>query len=147
MSTLIRYFALILLLTAFGFQAEAKLPVLVDLSTNRSVYQAGETVEVAVAATNKVRSPIDLQFSSGQSFDVKITDNDGKDVWQWSHEKVFSMAIRKIKLPPGKSLNFRLAWKQTDNHGRPVKNGIYYIKGWLTSGTRPVSPKKEITIK
>lgn len=120
---------------------------LVDLSTDKTSYRAAEPVKITITVTNKSPADINLLFGSGQSYDVLITDKSGRDVWHWSRGKVFSMAVRHVKIAARQSVKYALTWKQADNDGRPVKPGKYFIRGRLMSARQLDSPPRTIIIK
>ncbi|MDD5593929.1 MAG: BsuPI-related putative proteinase inhibitor [Candidatus Margulisbacteria bacterium] len=119
----------------------------IDLYANKSVYRAGEPVELTVIAANRSKTAIKLIFGSGQSFDLAVADENNNAVWQWSHDRVFTMAVRSVELLPGQRLKFNAVWRQADNNDQPVKRGKYFVRGWLTTTSQPGSQKKLITIK
>jgi uncharacterized protein (DUF58 family) len=152
MSTMIRKTVLFILFffcaAAFSYASENKLSGLsVTLSTDKTIYRAGEPVKITITATNKSRAVLDLLFGSGQSYDINITDINKKAVWHWSYGKVFTMAVRHVTLPPHKSLKYNFTWKQLDNQGRRVKPGKYFVQGRLMSAVQLAAPLWTIIIK
>lgn len=121
--------------------------VSVDLATDKSVYRAGEPVKITITAANKSRAAANLLFGSGQSYDINITDLNKKDVWHWSHNKVFTLAVRHVKLLPRQKLKYDFTWEQLDNKGRPVKSGKYFIRGRLMLARQLDSPTRSFIIK
>jgi hypothetical protein len=143
---MIRRAALSLLFFSFASHCYA-VSLSVDLSTDRLIYHAKEPVKIALTVTNNGSADADLLFGSGQSYDIMITDKSGHDIWHWSYNKVFTMAVRNVDLPPGQGLKYAFIWKQTDNKKLPVKRGKYFIQGRLMSAEQLNSPRKTIIIK
>jgi hypothetical protein len=50
---------------------------------------------------NDTFTPLDLQFNSGQQYDLVIRDKDGKTVYVWSADKGFIAALTQVKVPRG----------------------------------------------
>ncbi|OGB90375.1 hypothetical protein A2625_05695 [candidate division WOR-1 bacterium RIFCSPHIGHO2_01_FULL_53_15] len=117
------------------------------LASDQAIYRAGEPVKLKLVATNNNKAAVNLLFGSGQSFDLVVTDKNSKTIWKWSHDKVFTMAVREVEVAPRKTLEFSAVWPQTDNEGRPVTKGKYFIAGQLTSAAPAVSKKRSIIIK
>ena len=66
-------------------------------------------------------------FSSSQKFDIFITDNNGMEVYRWSHDKDFATAIINTKLKKDEKLSFSEVWDYKDNKGNRVPPGKYTI--------------------
>lgn len=52
---------------------------------------------------NSTNQPVQLIFSSGQTFEVVIRDGSGRTVYRWSEDKAFTQALRNVALPPGET--------------------------------------------
>jgi len=127
---------------------EAKLPApAVKLLTDKTAYSSGEPVKMTMIVINQSRADANLLFGSGQSYDVMVTGKSHKLVWHWSHNKVFTMAVRNVKIPAGQNIRYEIAWPQRDDRGRPVKPGKYFIRGRLTSALQLDSPDRTVIIK
>ncbi len=64
-------------------------------------YPAGGTLQARLTLRSSSPDPINLRFTSGQSFDLKIFDAQGRIVYTWSADKLFVMMIRDEKFGPG----------------------------------------------
>ena len=128
--------------------SEPKISALtVDLSTDKSIYRTGEPVKITLFVDNKSPKDANLLFGSGQSYDIMITDKKGIDVWHWSRGKVFSMAVRNVKIAARQNLKYTITWKQIDNNSRLVTPGKYFVRGRLMSALQLDSPPRTIIIK
>ncbi|MFH1386415.1 MAG: BsuPI-related putative proteinase inhibitor [bacterium] len=107
-------------------------------------FQAGEPVKLTIILSNESGSIVKDVFSSGQSYDFIVLDDNNNIIWQWSNKKVFTMAIRPIVLRPGENLVFTEIWDQVDNLKDKVKPGKYFIKGIfnvnpnISTGLKPI---------
>ena len=101
------------------------------LSTDSPTYKAG-TRQITVRVTLRVSQPITLTFPSGQSTDMRITNDKGEHVYTWSADKLFAMVFRQE----------RVEGERTYVMEAPIENfapGKYYIEGWLTTQLRQYS--------
>ena len=79
---------------------------------------------VRLTLRNTTGAPLKLEFGSGQTFDVVVRDEDGKDVWQWSDGRGFTQALRS------ETVSGERVWVVA----LPVlKAGRYSVEGWLTT--------------
>ncbi len=109
------------------------------LSVDREVYLVGEPVQMELVVRNPASGPVTLQFPSSQRYDFLVLREDGRLVWRWSHDKVFAQVLGSLTLDPGEERRYRERWDQTDNEGRPVSPGRYWVEG-LFPPHRPVLP-------
>lgn len=54
-----------------------------------------------------------------------------EEVWSSVHGLESDLVSRSHTIPPGDSLVLSAEWRQTNNVGRPVPPGLYWIRGWL----------------
>ena len=144
-----KYFIIFAFLLFFclGFAPQPAEPRLkLDLFADKAIYHLREPVKMTLIVTNEGPQTISAVYSSSQSFDLAVFDQDRKEVWRWSNDKVFAQMLRPFTLPPGKEVRFSAAWKQADHYGNPVPKGKYYIQGWLALSPRKASPQKLIII-
>jgi len=69
--------------------------------------------------------PRDITFSSGQQFELTITDESGKEVYRYSDGKFFTMALIIKTINPGESLKWQDEWDMTDKDGNRLTSGNY----------------------
>jgi len=69
--------------------------------------------------------PMSLNFSSGQQFEVTITDEDGNEVYRYSDGKFFTLALVTRTINPGESLKWQDEWDMTNKDGEKVGSGNY----------------------
>lgn len=74
---------------------------------------------------NHHQQPKKLQLGSGQQFEVVITDEDGKEVYRYSDDKFFTLALVYETLQPGESLQWQDEWDKTNKEGEKLTSGNY----------------------
>jgi hypothetical protein len=137
-----------LLFFCLGFGPRPTEPGLsVSLFIPQEIYYRGEPVHLTIIAANKSRDTFSSVYSSSQSFDFAVFDQSRKEIWRWSHDKVFAMMVRPFELLPGKDIRFSYTWKQTGNNSQLVPAGKYYVQGWLVLSPRKASPQKQLIVK
>jgi len=114
-----------------------------QLAIDRPVYVANlmppvdpvRSVPVLTArftARNTSSQPVTLQFRSGQRYDLVIRDSTGRQVFQWSEGRAFTMALGNIELKEGDQ-TFVEAVRLADRSGRPLPEGRYTLEAWLAT--------------
>jgi hypothetical protein len=87
-----------------------------------------EDIKLDFSLRNISGESMEFYFSSSQKFDIFITDNNGMEVYRWSHDKDFATAIINTKLKKDEKLSFSEVWDYKDNKGNRVIPGKYTIK-------------------
>ncbi len=80
------------------------------VTTDRYQYSPGDTVVIEMTVANPFPGPVTLQFMSGQTYDFIIRDAKGNNIWQWSDDKVFTMALVNKQLKAGESYKVSTRW-------------------------------------
>ncbi len=109
------------------------------LSVDKEQYAAGEPVQMELLVRNLGPAAATFQFSDSQRYDFLVSQEDGRLVWRWSHDKLFAQVLGALTLAPGEERAFRERWDQRDEQGRPVPAGRYWVEG-LFPPQRPVLP-------
>lgn len=123
--------------TGNGDEMEGDLVIVA--STIKAEYAQDQPVQFSIALQNESDTRRTLQFSSGQRFDISVMDAQGKEVWRWSREKFFTMALATIHLAPGERLSYEVDWDQKGNDGEPVPPGSYSARIWITANEQPAT--------
>jgi Copper amine oxidase N-terminal domain/Intracellular proteinase inhibitor len=121
----------------------AASPITVTLTADKDTYRAGETVAFTVTARNDSAIGQELNFSSGQSFDITVLPAGKEDSprWDWSYDRRFTMELRTLALAPGETKTWSTTWDQKDNEGAVMPRGAYEAKAKLTAnGHIPAAP-------
>ncbi|MGH8104483.1 MAG: BsuPI-related putative proteinase inhibitor [bacterium] len=112
-----------------------------ELTLHKLIYKPGEPIRMEVGASNFGGQPITLHFISGQRYDFIIKDQSGKAVYQWSADKMFTMALGSVKLEGvRKSLTYRETFKGKLAPGR------YTLTGKITSRDYPMEASLTILV-
>jgi len=69
--------------------------------------------------------PKTLMFGSGQQFEITISDEEGKEVYRYSDDKFFTMALVYKDIAPGESLKWHDEWNMTNKEGEKLTSGKY----------------------
>jgi hypothetical protein len=107
------------------------------LTSNSSDYGYGQPVHLAFTVTNHSKSTVNYEFTSGQMYDVVISDGTGKAIWHWSKSKVFGQLVTHLSLAPNASSNCNVVWNQRDDDDHPVPGGEYSVLAEMLPMDRP----------
>jgi hypothetical protein len=77
--------------------------------------------------TNVSNKDVLLTYSSGQKYDYRVYDPNGKMVYQWSKDKFFTMALVDQVIKSGAFITFDELWTFVDDEGVKVPDGVYKI--------------------
>jgi hypothetical protein len=113
-----------------GSRSAAAPEVAFTLALDAARYSPGAVLEARLTLRSTIPQPITLEFPSGQSYDLKITDSKGEVVYLWSAGRAFTMIYRTEAFGPG---------EKTYGIAAPLENlnaGRYQVEAWLT--TSPV---------
>ncbi|HHW30276.1 MAG TPA: hypothetical protein GXX20_01160 [Clostridiaceae bacterium] len=69
-----------------------------------------------------------IKFGSGQQFEISITDENREEVYRYSDDKFFTMALLFKDINPGESLQWQDEWDMTNKEGEKVAPGKYKAK-------------------
>jgi hypothetical protein len=61
---------------------------------------------------NQTENVVQLQLSSGQQFDLWITDENGNQVYHWAEGKMFTQALMTKTLKQGESLTYEIEYPE-----------------------------------
>jgi hypothetical protein len=66
-----------------------------------------------------------LRFSSGQQFEIVITDENGEEVYRYSDGKFFTLALVYKDIKPGQSIKWQDIWDMANKEGEILTSGKY----------------------
>jgi hypothetical protein len=100
------------------------------LTTNQSVYQAGQPVQMTFKETNTSTQPVKITF--GPSIDVFVVSQGGTPVWR-SNSGMVSQVVVLETLQPGQSLTLNSTWNATPspNQSANLVGGTYTVTNQL----------------
>ncbi|HVG45201.1 MAG TPA: BsuPI-related putative proteinase inhibitor [Longimicrobium sp.] len=103
------------------------------LVSTLSVEPTADSVRLLLQVTNATQGPLTLQFRSGQSYDFTVSD-EGRPLWTWSHEMMFTQALRSETLAAGETRAYSETWRPT-----PAQRGrLLTATARLVSTSHPV---------
>lgn len=74
-------------------------------------------------------SGADLVISYGsQPYDFIVKNEDGKEVYRWSLNKLFTAEVFERTLKRDEKISFQERWNFQDNEGKPLPRGRYKIE-------------------
>lgn len=79
------------------------------LVSSLQVQTTAEAVQFVLQVTNAGTTPVELTFSSGQQYDFAVLQ-DGREVWRWSADRSFTMAMRSEVLGAGETRTYAERW-------------------------------------
>lgn len=83
---------------------------------------------------NWTGTAVDLNFGSGQSYDVVIRNSKNETVYQWSEGKAFTMVFRYEKLGPRQERSYVVIIPLAGKDGQPLPHDTYTVEAWLAAG-------------
>jgi hypothetical protein len=102
------------------------------------------SLDASIQITNNTQETITYTFSSGQLFDIILTDMDsGKVVQRYSDGMAFTQAITTKALRPGQSLSFGGEMTLNDD----VRAGNYTISVEITTMGYPTAVSAPLTLR
>lgn len=116
-----------------------------ELSLNRTDFELGKPIRVAMCVTNTSDDVKTLRFGSAQKLEL-IVIKSGKEIWRLSNGMMFPMVIQVEELGPGETLALPGTWRQVNNAGNQVEPGEYQIKGILMISAEKKPETEPITI-
>ncbi|MBV9774512.1 MAG: hypothetical protein JO040_11215, partial [Gemmatimonadetes bacterium] len=94
------------------------------LVSSLQVQPTRDSVRFVLQVTNAGTQPMALDFSSGQSFDF-VVQQDGRELWRWSGDRMFTQALRSETLAAGETRTFSATWNPPAGlHGELVATGF-----------------------
>lgn len=118
--------------------ATVRQPVLrssIDVST-------GADVRFDFHVTNASSKKLELNFPSGQTHDVVVTDATGHEIWRWSAGQMFTQSLRNQPLSPHETLSYTVRWRRATGAGR----GPLLATATLTSQNYPLLSRTTFTL-
>ena len=100
-------------------------------------------LEIKVILANNTGEMQNFTFSSGQSYDLKLVNEDDEIVYRWSRNKMFIQAIQQLELEAGENKVWETRVPVSD-----LSPGVYSMQGWLTARGRRINAEvQEIVVE
>ena len=105
-----------------GIELSAQFPIeTVMLNQQKSV-------EASITLANHSSQTLTLDFTSGQTFEIYLYDDQDKLVTLWSSDRMFTQALHSMEIKPGEAERFGGELELKDLDGQPLDIGSYKIK-------------------
>jgi len=114
----------------------------ISMSTDKMSYSDGEPITMTLKIFNYTGEDIVFHFNSAQRYDFIIEDEEGNEVWRWSQDMMFTMALGEEILGPN---NQEVAY--TAEYRNKFSPGYYKITGIFVAQDRPMSGSVIIEVK
>jgi len=102
--------------------------------------RAGHPVTWTLDVENRSKDPVTLHFSSGKDGDVTLGQA-GREVYRWSAGRLFSQALRQVRIEAGARHAFPLAEKSL-----PAPAGDYELVATLAATPSPTPVQRSVTV-
>ena len=102
------------------------------LIASLTVEPGPDSVRMVLQVTNAGTAPVELAFSSGQTYDFAVQGG-GREIWRWSADRGFTQALRTETLAAGETRAWAESW--TPPRGT---TGTLTATATLTSSSHPV---------
>ncbi|MGO4899948.1 BsuPI-related putative proteinase inhibitor [Bacillus sp. GM2] len=84
--------------------------------TVEPVQKQGE-IEFRMSVVNHTDDVAEFEFSSGQKFELIVSDKEGNERYRYSKGKMFTQAFQTMTLNPKESYDFTDVWKEVPEPG------------------------------
>ena len=101
--------------------------------------KVGDEVRFSFHVTNTSSKRVELRFPSGQTHDLTVLDNQGREVWRWSRGRMFTQSMQNKVLGATDTLTFTETW-------RPEHAGQYTAVASLLSQNHPTQQRAEFSL-
>ena len=105
-----------------GIELSAQFPAETVMLNNQN------TIEASITLINHSDETITLDFTSGQTFEIYLYDDNEQLVSLWSSDMMFTQALHSMEFKPGEAERFGGALDLKDLNGQPLDIGTYKIK-------------------
>ncbi|MFS0864203.1 BsuPI-related putative proteinase inhibitor [Fredinandcohnia sp. 179-A 10B2 NHS] len=93
--------------------------VSVDAGQNEAVFK--------ISLKNTSEAPVKVTFTSGQRYELVVTNVNNEEVYRYSIDKLFIQAIEEMELAAGEEKTWEEAWNYNANDGTRLPAGEYKV--------------------
>ena len=115
--------------------AAAREPLASSLSV-----RVQDGVALALRVTNSSDKQLEINFPGGQTYEFRVVDAGGRELWRWSEGRMFTQSLQNRLLGAGETLTFEEQWKA------PVAHGKFVAIATLLSDNHPVETRVEFVL-
>jgi len=105
----------------------------ISLTTDKMSYSIGEPIKMILKVFNYTEEDVTFYFNTSQRYDFIIEDEEGNEVWRWSQDMMFTMALGEKTLGP---TNTEVIY--TTEYTNKLIPGYYKIIGVFVAQGRPM---------
>lgn len=114
----------------------------ISMSTDKMSYSVGEPIKMTFKIFNCNEEDVVFHFNTSQRYDFIIEDEEGNEVWRWSKDMMFAMALgEEILRPTNSEVIYKAEYK-----GK-LSPGYYKITGVFIAQEKPMSGSIIIEVK
>jgi hypothetical protein len=114
----------------------------VSMSTDKMNYSVAEPIIITLKIFNYTEEKITFHFNTGQRYDFIIEDEGGNEIWCWSKDRMFAMALgEEILGPDNPEVIYTAEYKDR------LSPGYYKITGGLVAQEKPMSGSIVVEVK
>ena len=114
----------------------------ISMMTDKMSYSVGEPVIMTLKIFNYTEEDVVFHFNNSQRYDFIIEDEEGKEVWRWSKDRMFAMMLGEEIL--GQHNPEVIC---TEEYKGKLSLGYYKITGVLVAQDRSMSGSIIIEVK
>jgi Intracellular proteinase inhibitor len=108
----------------------------VALALDKSSYTAGDAALVRMSLRNTTPTPLRLNFTSSQRYDMVIRNASGTEVFRWSAARSF-LAVIGSETVSGGELNYAEVLPLANLSGQALAPGRYSLDAWIANALAP----------
>jgi hypothetical protein len=110
----------------------------VELASRLNVDVKPSEVRFALDVTNISGKHAELDFPSGQAYDIIVVDSIGREVWRWAKGRMFTQSVQNKQLGGGESMEIAESWTPITGH--------YTAIATLNSSNFPVEQRADFVV-
>ena len=114
----------------------------ISMMADKMSYSVGEPIIMTVKIFNYTEEKITFHFNTSQRYDFIIENEERNEIWRWSKDKMFAMALGEETLGP---TNTEVIY--TAEYRNKLSPGYYKITGVFIAQEKPMSGSIIIEVK
>ncbi|HEV2131298.1 MAG TPA: BsuPI-related putative proteinase inhibitor [Longimicrobiaceae bacterium] len=121
-------------------RAVTESPATGPLVSSLQVETHADSLHFVLQVTNATQEAVPLTFRTGQSADFVVA-HEGRELWRWSGDQMFTQAIRNERLAAGETRTFEASWSPPRD-----LNGTLTVRGFLTAEEHRADQQAEVRL-
>jgi hypothetical protein len=101
--------------------------------------RVADEVRFALHVVNASEHRLELDFPNGQTREFVVSDSAGREVWRWSHGRLFTQTVQNRLLAAGDTVVFEEKWAA-------AAPGKYTVEATLRSDNHPLVRRAEFVV-